>query len=60
MQKSGILEAFRIFLGDDLQSYEHRQKAAALLGFLVECFETNEFDEESLKRWKKKGERILR
>jgi hypothetical protein len=59
LQKSGILEAFHINPGDDFQSYNHREKAAALLEFLPECFEENEFDEEELESWKARGEALL-
>lgn len=60
LQKSGILEGLHIYADDDLQNYYNREKAAALLGFLVECFEDNEFGEDSLKRWAVVGERRLR
>jgi hypothetical protein len=56
-QKSGIMDAFHITPGDDLQDYEHRPKALQLLGFLITCFEDNTFDEGSLEKWRKVGER---
>lgn len=59
LAKTGILEAFSITPGDDLQDYENRTKATQLLGFLITCFEENTFDEENLERWKVLGERRL-
>lgn len=59
LHKSGLMEAFSIAPGDDLQAYENFEKAAQLLGFLIECFEKNEFDEDNLKRWRSIGERAL-
>ena len=60
LQKSGLLEAFNIVPGDDLQAYENRDKAATFLGFLIKCFEKNEFNEENLKQWDSVGERLLK
>ncbi len=57
LSKSGIMEAFHINPGDDLQDYESRPKALQLLGFLITCFEDNTFDEESLEKWRRVGER---
>ncbi|MBY0273565.1 MAG: conjugal transfer protein TraD [Alphaproteobacteria bacterium] len=57
LSKSGLLETFHITQGDDLQAYENRPKALQLLGFLISCFEENEFDEDNLERWKSVGER---
>ena len=51
LQKSGLLEAFHITPGDDLQAYENRPKVLQLLGFLTTCFEENNFDEDTLERW---------
>ncbi len=60
LQKSGLLDAFLIAPGDDLQDYENLHKAAKLLGFLSSCFEENNFDETNLERWQTLGERLLR
>lgn len=59
LQKSALLDVFHITPGDDLQAYEHREKAEALLGFFIECLEKNEFHEVNLKRWEKVGKRYL-
>ena len=60
LQKSGLVDAFLIESEDDLQSYENRDKAAKLLGFLYTCFEENTFDEENVERWRTVGERLLK
>lgn len=60
LQRSGLLDAFLIAPGDDLQSYENRDKAAKLLGFLSEYFEENTFDEDNVERWRTVGERLLK
>ncbi|MBP6952708.1 MAG: conjugal transfer protein TraD [Alphaproteobacteria bacterium] len=60
LQKSGMVDAFLIESEDDLQSYENRDKAAKLLGFLYTCFEENTFDEENAERWRTVGERLLK
>lgn len=60
LQKSRILDAFHINPGDDLQSYDNRAKAAALLGFLIECFEKNDFDVGNLERWRMLRKKFLR
>ena len=59
-QKSGLLDAFLIGPGDDLQDYENLNKAAKLLGFLTSCFEKNTFNETDLERWRALGERLLK
>ena len=59
LQKSGLLEAFHINSGDDLNDYDNREKTAQLLGFLTKCFEENDFDEANSERWKFVGERML-
>lgn len=59
LQKSGLMDAFNITLGDDLQDYENRSKALQLLGFLTTCFEENNFDEDNLESWRSVGERRL-
>lgn len=56
LSKSGIMEAFHISPGEDLQDYESRPKALQLLGFLTSCFEDNTFDEENLEKWGRVGE----
>lgn len=58
--KSGIMEAFSIAPGNDLQDYENREKAAQLLGFLSECFEKSTFEEANMERWRSAGERMLK
>lgn len=57
LQKVGLLEAFHIMPGDDLQDHENFEKATSLFGFLSECFEENEFDEANLEWWKRMGEK---
>lgn len=59
-QKSGLMDAFLIAPGDDLQAYENRDKAAELLGFLSMCFEKNTFNETDLETWRALGERLLK
>lgn len=59
-QRSGLMEAFSIVPGDDLQDYHKREKAARLLGFLTMCFEKNTFEEANLEQWKSVGERLLK
>lgn len=59
LQKSGLMEAFHITPGDNLQDYENRPKALQLLGFLTTCFEEQNFDGDNLERWKRIGERRL-
>lgn len=60
LHKSGLMEAFSIEPGDDLQAFENRENAAQLLGFLTMCFEKTDFDEANLQQWKSTGERLLR
>ena len=59
-QKSGLLDAFLIAPGDDLQDYKNLGKAAKLLGFLTSAFEEKTFDEAHLERWRVLGERLLK
>lgn len=59
LQKSGLLEAFDIKTGEDLQGYESRCKAWQLLGFLTHCLEQYDNSEESASAHKKTGERLL-
>lgn len=60
LYKSGLIDAFRITPGDDLQDYETREKATELLGFLVESFEKNSFEELNLGRWGSLGKKRLK
>ena len=60
VQKSGLMDAFAIEPGEDLQDYESIHKAAQLLGFLSHCLENNDFTEKSLAEWQNVGERLLR
>ena len=60
LHKSGLIEAFHINLGDDLQAYENLEKASTLLGFFIECFEKNSFDEDNFNRWRSIGEKRLK
>ena len=60
LQKSGIMEAFFIAPGDDLQDYENLEKASRLLGFLSECFDKSDFNEANLANWQSLGERLLK
>ncbi len=60
VQKSGIVDAFSILPGDDLQGYENFHKGTQLLGFLVESFEKMDLDETQFKDWQMAGERLLR
>jgi len=57
LSKSSLLEAFHITPRDNLQAYENLSKALQLLGFLITCFEENEFDEDNFERWRSVGER---
>lgn len=59
-QKSGLMDAFLIAPGDDLQAHENFKKAARLLGFLSSCFEKSSFEEANLEEWQALGERLLR
>jgi hypothetical protein len=60
LQKSGLMDAFCVAPGDDLQDYENYDKAAKLLGFLTSTFEEHIFDEAHLERWRAVGERLLK
>ncbi len=60
LQKSGIMDAFLIEPGDDLQDYNSLEKAAKLLGFLTTCLEEHTFDERNFERWRTLGERLLK
>ena len=60
LQKSGLMDAFLIEPGDDLQDYENRDKAAKLLGFLTSCLEENDFDKVDFERWRTHGEQLLK
>ncbi len=60
LQKSGLIDAFCIAPGDNLQSYENHDKAAKLLGFLTSCLEENTFDEDNVERWRAVGKRLLK
>lgn len=60
LQKSGLMDAFLIAPGDDLQEYKNLEKAARLLGFLNACLEENRFDEPNLESWQLLGERLLK
>jgi hypothetical protein len=59
LHKSGIMGAFSIAPGDDLQAHENFEKAAQLLGFLTMCFEKNTFDEDDLEKWKLVGKKLF-
>ncbi len=60
LQKSGLMDAFNIQVGEDLQDYESLHKAARLLGFLSHSFENNDFTDQNLIDWEKTGEWHLR
>jgi hypothetical protein len=60
LSKSGIMDAFDIQLGEDLQCYESLPKAARLLGFLHASFESEDITEQQLAAWQQTGERLLR
>lgn len=60
LQKSGLIDTFCIAPGDDLQDFEHLDKAAKLLGFLTSCLEEKAFDEVNLEEWRVVGERLLK
>ncbi len=60
LHKSGLMDAFLIEPGEDLQAYENLEKAAKLLGFLTSFLEEKSFDETNLERWKLRGERLLK
>lgn len=59
LQKSGLMEAFQISSGEDLQDYENREKANRLFGFLIESFEKNLFNEHNFEKWQDLGKRRL-
>lgn len=60
LQKSGLMSAFSIEPGDDLQNFENLPKANRLLGFLIESFGENFSDEQNLARWEALGKRRLK
>jgi len=60
IQKSGVMEAFRIQVGDDLQDYESLDKAARLLGFLTHSLEQFDGAEATVSEHERTGERLLR
>jgi hypothetical protein len=60
LQKSGLMDAFLIVPGDDLQEYENLEKASRLLGFLSEYFEASTFNEDNLEKWSALGSRLLK
>jgi hypothetical protein len=60
LYKSGILDAFQIQAGDDLQDYESLHKAARLLGYLSHCMENFDGSSATLAEYEKTGERLLR
>lgn len=60
LQKSGLMDVFGIESSDDLQDYENFEKAARLLGFLSECFEKSEFNDDNFERWYSVGSRFLK
>lgn len=60
VQKSGLMDAFLIKEGDDLQEYKNLEKAAQLLGFLSESFEKSTFDEQEGAKWHSLGVRCLK
>jgi len=60
LHKSGLMDAFNIHVGEDLQDYESLQKAARLLGFLSHSFENQDFTDQNLADWERIGERHLR
>ena len=60
LQKSGIMDAFFIEPGDDLQDYENLEKASRLLGFLNECFDKSDFNDDNFEKWHSVGSRLLK
>ena len=60
LQNSGLMAAFLITPGDDLQDYENLEKASQLLGFLTSCFENNSFKRENLESWGALRTRLLK
>lgn len=60
VQKAGIMEAFNINVGDDLQDFESLNKAARLLGFLCHSLEKFDQSEASISELERNGERLLR
>ena len=60
LQKSGLMDAFCIESGEDLQDYENLPKAARLLGFLSECFEKTDFNEDNFEKWHCRGSRLIK
>ncbi len=60
LQKSGILDAFQIQVGDDLQDFESLHKASRLLGFLSHSLETFDRSDATISDYERIGERLLR
>jgi hypothetical protein len=60
VQKSGIMDAFQIQVGDDLQDYESLHKAASLLGFLRHSLEQFDASKAGMSEHIRTGERLLR
>jgi len=60
LQKSGILDAFHIHVGDDLQDFESLHKASRLLGYFSHCLETFDGSDAAMSDYERVGERLLR
>jgi hypothetical protein len=60
VQKSGLMDAFHIQVGDDLQDYESLHKAARLLGFLSHSLELFDESQATMSEYERTGERLLR
>lgn len=60
VQKSGVMEAFKIQVGDDLQDYESLDKAGRLLGFLTHSLEQFDGSKATMSEIERTGERLLR
>ena len=60
LQKSGLMDAFQIHVGDDLQGFESLHKASRLLGFFSHCLETFDGSDTTMSDYERVGERLLR
>ena len=54
------MDAFCIESGDDLQDYTNLEKAARLLGFLRECFDKSDFNDQNFEKWNVLGSRLIK
>jgi len=56
VDKAGLLELFDIETGDDLeQDIKSLNKAATLLGFLIDTIDNNNIDDKTKQKWFRTG-----